>query len=131
MSLKNIPKASENKKYQMIEEGVDSNMVQEFEEVYHLKRREVAYILGVSEKTLYNILSKPTLDKERSDRFIYVNKIFYEGEEVFMNSENFKKWLNTPQVNLSQKKPLEMMDTINGAEAVYAEIIRTKHGVLS
>ncbi|MGK7397555.1 MAG: antitoxin Xre/MbcA/ParS toxin-binding domain-containing protein [Candidatus Cyclobacteriaceae bacterium M3_2C_046] len=131
MDLKDLKDRSSFEKYKLIQEGVNTNMVQEFEVSYGLKKREVAFLIGVSEKTLYNIMSHNQLDKERSDRFLFIHKIFQEGEETFMTKENLHQWLNSAQVNLNRQKPIDLMDTITGAEAVFAEIVRTKHGVLS
>lgn len=124
-------KKSEIKRYELAEEGVQTNMVKEFEAVYEVPRKKMAGLLGVSEKTYYNLMSHPHIDKERADRFLFIERIFEEGEETFQTKENLRTWLQLPHPNLNNKKPIDLLESLNGSQAVLGEIIRTRHSVLS
>lgn len=117
--------------YKEAMENVDVSKVEEFEEQYGLSKRQMATLVGVSEKTYYNLLTNNKLDEDRSDRFLYLNKIFEEGKEAFFTEQNLSDWLNAPQPSLDGLRPIEMMSSINGAQAVYHEIGKIKYGVLS
>lgn len=119
------------RRYQMAEEGIFTSQVREAQVSYGISRQDMAGLLGVSEKTFYNLMGLTKLDADRSDRFLFIEKIFEAGEIALASRENLKSWLNLPHSNLSGKKPIELMETLTGAEAVYAEIIRTQHNVLS
>ena len=76
-------------------------------------------VLGVSEKTYYNIMLKSTLDQERSDRFQFIQSILESGEETFGTKANLSNWLNTPQPTLDGYTPKNMMSTITYNIGVY------------
>ena len=126
-----MEKKTEIKRYQLAEEGLQTNMVREFEVAYGISKHEMADLMGISEKTYYNLLLKDKLDRERSDRFLFIEKIFEEGEETFVSKQNFNSWLRQPHPSLENQKPIDLLDSLNGAQAVHAEIIRTRHNVLS
>jgi putative toxin-antitoxin system antitoxin component (TIGR02293 family) len=126
-----VEKKTEIKRYQLAEEGLQTNMVREFEVAYGISKHEMADLMGISEKTYYNLLLKDKLDRERSDRFLFIEKIFEEGEETFIGKQNFNSWLRQPHPSLENQKPIDLLDSLNGAQAVHAEIIRTRHNVLS
>ena len=126
-----MEKKTEIKRYQLAEEGLQTHMVREFEVAYGISKHEMADLMGISEKTYYNLLLKDKLDRERSDRFLFIEKIFEEGEETFTSKQNFNRWLRLPHPSLGNQKPIDLLDSLNGAQAVHAEIIRTRHNVLS
>lgn len=103
--------------------------VQEAATSYGMTKDHMAAMLGVSEKTYYNMMQKPLLDKERSDRFQFISQILESGEEAFGAKLNFSKWLKTPQPTLDGYIPIDMMSTITGANRVLQIIGRIKHGI--
>ena len=119
------------KMYDMANLGLDTTVVKEMEAVYGIPKPQMAHLMGVSEKTYYNAIAKPKLDRDRSDRFLFISKIFDEGENTFGSAANFKTWLYQPHPSLNNHPPIKLMESLNGAQAVHAEIIRTKYGVLS
>lgn len=119
------------KRYQIAEEGLETNIVREFEAVYEVPKKKMAHILGVSEKTYYNLMSQAVIDRERADRFLFIERIFEEGEETFQTKENLRSWLQLPHPNLDYKKPIDLLESLNGSQAVLAEIVRTRHNILS
>jgi len=124
-------KSDELQRFLKSEEGLTSNELNDFEVEYKVSKRQMANLLGVSEKTYYNILSDKSIDSSRSDRFLQVHKVFTEGKEVFMSENNFMDWLQSPQSTFGDRKPMNMLQSITGLEAVYSELIRIKHGVLA
>lgn len=127
----NYGKFDDLQRYFQSEKGVSSNVIKEFEETYQISKKQMASLIGVSEKTYYNLMSENKLDKSRSDRFLQVQKVFEEGRYTLMSENNFKEWLHTPQVVFNNHKPFEMLQTFSGLEAVYEELFRIKHGILA
>ena len=103
--------------------------VKEAAAAYGMTRDEMAGVLGISEKTYYNMMQKSTLDQERSDRFSFIQQILTSGEEAFGSKNNFSQWLKTPQSPLDGYIPLDMMSTITGANRVLQILGRIKHGI--
>lgn len=127
-----MKRKTEIKRYQIAEEeGLDTSVVKEFEAVYEVPKKKMASLLGVSEKTYYNLMAQAVFDRERADRFLFIERIFEEGEDTFQTKENLRSWLQLTHPNLNHKKPIDLLESLNGSQAVLAEIIRTRHNVLS
>jgi len=115
------------KKY-IIEEASVSE-VREAAIAYGIHRDDMAKLMGVSEKTYYNMMQNLKLDNDRSDRFYFMRQILASGEETFGSKDHLSKWLKTPQPTLDGYVPLEMMGTITGANKVLQILGRIKHGI--
>ncbi|MDN5201035.1 DUF2384 domain-containing protein [Fulvivirgaceae bacterium BMA10] len=131
LALNDIKKISNLGLFYIQEKGIPTKVIKQFEKVYRLNKKQIAFLLGVSEKTLYNLLKESVLDQERSDRFLFIIKIFEEGNETFFGPENLINWLMTPQPMLDNNVPFNLLSSITGGEAVHALMIRVKHGILA
>ena len=69
-----------------IVEQVETSKVSEKAAVYGIPKSDMAGILGVSEKTFYNIMQKEHLDRERSDRFHFIHQVLQSGKATFGSS---------------------------------------------
>lgn len=118
-------------RYLLLKKGVATDEVKQFLQKFELGQKQTATLLSVSDKTLYAQLKGEVLDESLSDRFLLIASVFAEGEDALMSATTFRKWLGTPHRSFEGFTPLTLMATINGAEAVRSELIRTKHGVLS
>lgn len=110
---------------------IKSTAVKEAVTTYGINRAQMASLLGISEKTYYNMMKSATLDKNQGDRFTFISNILEEGQITFNGHSNFKGWLNSEQPTLGGITPIEMMSTINGAQEVQAAITRIKHGIFA
>jgi putative toxin-antitoxin system antitoxin component (TIGR02293 family) len=98
---------------------------------YSLSRQQMAAMLGVSDKTFYNILKSNTLESQQADRFLFMKNILDEGRATFNGPENFRGWLHSEQSVLGSKKPVDLLASLNGAQEVLATITRIKHGIFA
>ena len=110
-------------------EPVETSKVNEESVAYGIPKADMADLLGVSEKTFYNLMQKKHLDRERSDRFLFIDHILESGLEAFGSKENLALWMKTPQPMLDNHKPLDMLTTITGANKVLQILGRIKHGI--
>lgn len=117
--------------HKLAEEGIAVADLKAFMQRFSLTQKQMACLMGLSDKTLFNLLKNDVLDVATSDRFLLVHSIFQEGVDALMSEQTFRRWLDKPHTHFNRKTPLEMMTTINGAEAVRDELIRMKYGVLS
>ncbi len=115
------------KEYKLEEAKI--SQVKEAAAAYNLAREEMAGILGVSEKTYYNMMQKPQLDTDKSDRFHFIQQILKSGAEALGSKASLSKWLKTPQPMLDGYIPLDMMRSITGANRVLQILGRIKHGI--
>ncbi len=115
-----------------IEQGVDIQELKMFQAQYTLTYKQMAHLLAISEKSYYNLLKKEArLNAHQSGQFLKVVQVFAEGEEALMSREAFLEWMEQPHWYFDQRKPFDLLDNSIGADAVIAELIRTKYGVLS
>ncbi|MCP4458092.1 MAG: DUF2384 domain-containing protein [Cytophagales bacterium] len=114
-----------------IPDAIDVSVVQEAQVTYNVSKQGMAKLLGISNKTYYNLMKTTTLDKNQSDRFTYIQNILKEGASTFNGSDNFREWLHTEQPTLSGAKPLDMLATITGAHEVLVAVSRIKHGIFA
>jgi len=118
-------------RYQLVINGVATAELKEFMQTFKLNQKQMAQLLAVSDKTLYAQLKGKRLDQNLSDRFLLIQSVFVEGVDALMSADIFRRWLDTPHRGFEELRPITLMSTINGAEAVRSELIRTKHGILS
>ncbi|MEQ9425172.1 MAG: DUF2384 domain-containing protein [Cyclobacteriaceae bacterium] len=105
------------------------SIVKEAAVTYGFSNSQMAELLGVSDKTYYNMMKSKTLDTNQGDRFNFINDILNEGEEAFGSRENFKDWLHSTQPTLNGHTPIKMMATLTGAQEVLATLTRIKYGI--
>ncbi len=117
--------------HDLAEKGVAVTDLKTFMREFQLTQKQMALLLGISDKTLFNLLKGNRLDLAASDRFLLVQDVFREGAEALMSKNTFQQWLHKPHYYFEGKAPMAIMTTINGLEAVREELIRTKYGVLS
>lgn len=103
---------------------------------------DLAHTLGISQSGLISIMhlsirtwqrysDEKKLPKEASERAIQIASLYARGEQVFGNLDNFKGWMNHPSPVLSGNKPIDLLDTAFGFQAVLDELIRIEYGVLA
>lgn len=110
---------------------IQSKEVNEAAAEYGMSRQDMASLLGISDKTYYNLMKAGKLDLNQSDRFNFIHDILEEGKHTFNGLANFKDWLHTEQSSLGGHTPLAKMATLVGAQEVLSEMIRTRHGIFA
>lgn len=113
------------------DDPLSASMVNEAAVEYGMTKQEMATLLGVSEKTYYNLMKSPTLDAHQGDRFSYMHSILEEGKHTFNGLSNFKDWLHTEQSTFGGATPLQKMSSLVGAQEVLAEMTKIKHGIFA
>lgn len=112
-------------------ENVNADSVSEAAANYGLSKQDMATLLGISDKTYYNMMKSQTLDNGQSDRFNFINDILSEGINTFNGLTNFKDWLHTEQSTLGGVTPLSKMSSLVGAQEILVEMTRIKHGIFA
>jgi putative toxin-antitoxin system antitoxin component (TIGR02293 family) len=80
-------------------------------------------------KTLANRRKLGTLTPEQSDRLVRVARVIAAAEETFGGREKAAMWLRRPTTALAGERPLEWLDTDEGARAVETLLGRIAHGI--
>lgn len=116
----------------LIREGLPWSAVLQIKETLRLSDREVAQILGVSERTLSRM--KKTghrLPHTASDRLYRLARIFALACEVLESPPRALTWLRQPQVGLGRRIPLDLLQTEAGTQEVEDLLGRIEHSVLA
>ena len=96
---------------------------------YDLK--ELADILHISERTLQRYTAAKKLSPEVSERVIQLARLYYRGEKVFGDLEQFKKWMLYPNQALGMKMPKKLLDTTFGFQLLNEELTKIQYGIFS
>lgn len=80
-------------------------------------------------KTLAHRRKLGTLTSEQSDRLMRVLRLLAAAEETFGSQEKAATWLRRPTAALAGERPLDLLDTDEGARAVETLLGRISHGI--
>lgn len=87
--------------------------------------------IGVSARTAHRIKTEPDklLDVRTTDGIYRLESVRELAAEVLGGEEAANLWLNTEAMGLEFRKPIDLMSTSPGAEAVKTLLQRMKYGV--
>ena len=112
--------------------GINANVIINFRDYFAISRGFAAYLLNVSEPTIYRWLrTSKKLERNVSVQLFELTDLFLYGSEVFENKENFFKWIDLPNAAFGGLQPKELLDIPGGIAKVYDLLGRIEHGVYS
>lgn len=87
--------------------------------------------VGVSERTAHRIKASPDklLDARTTDGIYRLESVRTLAQEVLGSEQAANEWLNTEAMGLEFRKPIDLVSTSPGAEAVKTLLQRMKYGV--
>lgn len=96
-----------------------------------LSKDAILKAIGISERTAHRIKTQPDkpLDARTTDGIYRLESVRAMAEDVLGSLEAANEWLNTEAMGLSFRKPIELVVTTPGAEAVKTLLQRMKFGV--
>lgn len=93
---------------------------------------EWATMLNLSKRTLFRYKAdERTFSKVQSERIIHLHLLNKYGIEVFGNKEKYFNWLESENIALRKKNPIEYLDSVFGIMLIKDELTRIEHGVLA
>lgn len=122
---------SPDKKLRTIKAGLLPSAIKHLIELTGSNQAHVAHLLSVTEPTLRKyIKDHKQLDSNKSEHIIELFELFEKGVDTFGSLEEFKKWIDSPNVNF-QDAPIRLLDTITGINMVKNALLRLDYGVLA
>lgn len=112
----------------LLREGLSVAAVQRLLESGRLTLAEIDRVV-LPRKTLANRRRIGRLTPEQSDRLMRVARVLALTEETFGNPEKAGLWLRRPSAVLAGERPLDLLDTDEGARAVETLLGRISHGI--
>jgi len=93
--------------------------------------RSMTQLLNIAERTLQRKGDQELLDISTSEQILQIAEVFSRGNDVFESSENFQNWMNSENMSLGGKKPIDLLPSRYGAQMILDVIGRIEHGVFS
>ncbi|GAA4410403.1 hypothetical protein GCM10023187_34940 [Nibrella viscosa] len=111
-------------------QGVLRLRVDEVARPVSLTDRDMAHILGISERTLHRLQPQARLASGASERLLLLENLLAHGLAVFDGrAEVLGRWLRIPLPELRRQAPLEFLDTTIGFALVHQVLSRIEHGI--
>ena len=120
--------------HQLISQGISLQAFKVFIVHVPLNTSELASILNVSDKTISRNKSAHgggKLSVRESDQLWRLAEVLDEATELLGTKAAASMWLRQPAIALDGQKPISLLSTSVGAEAVLELIGRLKYGVYS
>lgn len=96
-----------------------------------LSTDDIFKAIGVSARTAHRIKTHPDkpLDARTTDGIYRLESVRAMAEDVLGSAEAANEWLNTEAMGLEFRKPIDLVSTSPGAEAVKTLLQRMRYGV--
>jgi putative toxin-antitoxin system antitoxin component (TIGR02293 family) len=94
---------------------------------------DVAKVLGVSTRTLRRQAETPdkAMPTDLASKTWQLAETLAKASEVFGGKEAAQRWLSAPAVALNGSRPIDLLQTLQGAGVVSDYLDRLEHGVYS
>jgi putative toxin-antitoxin system antitoxin component (TIGR02293 family) len=112
----------------VVREGLPVGSVQSMLDSGRLSLAEVDRVV-LPRKTLANRRKVGRLTAEQSDRLVRVARVIAAAEETFGDERKSREWLRRPTAALAGERPLDLLDTDEGAREVETLLGRIGHGI--
>jgi putative toxin-antitoxin system antitoxin component (TIGR02293 family) len=113
-----------------VREGFPHRAFEEVRAVTGVSSRELAALMGISERTLTNRKRSGRFTPQESDHLLRIARIYARAHDYFGSREQAGAWLKKPALALGDETPLSLLDTELGAEQVMTLLGQLEYGVL-
>lgn len=113
-----------------VREGFPYPVFDEVRMATALSAKELAALLGISERTLTNRKRSGRFIPQESDHLLRIARVYARAHDYFGSREQATAWLRKPALALGDLTPLSLLDTELGAEQVITLLGQLEYGVL-
>lgn len=114
-----------------LRDGIPGSVVATLAEVFEFKRDELSSLLHISPSTLDRRLEKQgCFEGAEADALYRLLGTLGVATRVLKTTENITSWLRRGQPGLGGRKPVDLVGTNAGAEAVNLLLEQIYHGIL-
>ncbi len=101
------------------------------DEARGLPEADVVKVLGISSRTLrrQSALPQKKMPPDVASKAWVLAETLARGAEVFGGREEAERWLSRPAMGLDGQRPIDLLQTLQGAEIVSDFLTRLEHGV--
>lgn len=119
--------------HDVVTDGLPVALARELLDVYDLVQREsLLKAIGVSERTIVRGRDESKmLDSNAADRLIRLASITEQAIDVLGSKDEAERWLITPAIGLDKRRPIDLLQSSEGADLVKTLLTRMDYGVYS
>ncbi|MFM0327710.1 type II RES/Xre toxin-antitoxin system antitoxin [Caballeronia glebae] len=119
--------------HDVVTRGLPVALAREMIDEYGVVTREALLLaIGVSERTLQRGKDESRLlDSNATDRLLRLASITEQAIDVLGSKEAAEQWLSQPAIGLDQRRPIDLLQSSEGAELVKTLLTRMDYGVYS
>jgi len=115
-----------------IEKGFPSSSIDRLKQDLGITDRLLSTLIGRTAKTVGRMRAERSrLSPIVSDRLFRIARVYVLAIEVFEDPTAAREWLQSPQIGLNNRTPLDLLATEAGAQAVKDLLTRIEYGVIS
>jgi putative toxin-antitoxin system antitoxin component (TIGR02293 family) len=117
--------------HDLVTQGLAVEKARELMESFrYIDRETVLKTMGISERTLQRArAADEPLDSNASDRTLRLAAVTEQAIEVLGSQDAAERWLATPALGLNRRRPIDLLQSSEGAKLVKTLLTRMDHGV--
>ena len=111
-------------------EGITKEKVNDIIKMTGLTQVEFGHYIDLTTRAIQRKNLTDRLSKSISEKALLIYNLYGRGAQIFGDIEDFKDWMDTPNIALGNVKPKEYLDTFSGIEYLTEELGRIEHGYM-
>lgn len=110
--------------------GITKKTINDIIQMTGMTQAEFARYLNVTPRAIQRKDVNEHLSTNTSEKALIISNLYSRGSQVLSSLENFKLWMETPNVALGNVPPKEYLDTFSGIEYLMDELGRIENGFM-
>jgi putative toxin-antitoxin system antitoxin component (TIGR02293 family) len=111
-------------------EGITKKDVNNIIKITGLTQVEFGKYIDLTSRAIQRKSLNDKLSTSISEKALLISNLYGKGSQAFEGIDNFKEWMDTPNLALGNVKPKEYLDTFSGIEYLMEELGRIEHGFM-
>lgn len=109
--------------------GLSKTSLEHLSEFTGISVNKLVKFLPISLRSVQRLDRDERFGSAVSESILRIAEVYARGMEVFEDRELLLAWMSTPSPALNLQRPLDLLDTLYGAQVVLDELTRIEHGV--
>lgn len=117
---------------EVVRNGVSKNKLIALASKMDVSVSELADILHISLRTIQRYDDFDKLDSHTSEHVMLIDRLYRKGHSnIFSSPQAFNDWMKRDLFDFNYQKPISLIDTYSGIEAVFDKLGQFEHGVFA
>jgi len=130
-SNRGIQVKSRNDYIELSRKGLSMRQMKEILAFTGIPMQEISGFISLSDRQLARYTDEKIFKTDISARLIQIVELYKFGYEVFEEREKFQRWMRSDIRALGYEKPINLLDTPFGIDAIKIILGRLEYGVYS